>query len=656
MTTSKEAIPILRGELQKFLDRANRFMVAVQWKPKVGVFQKEADGQKSPMQQYKERVGEIKEDEVSVLNAARSVAGGEQVLFPDNLNNALRAVRTGIQLGLRIVELYGKASNLDALMEQNNRGSLLERQKEEFRGKQQTAAAIALFTTAYYIVTEIAPRMRDADTVITDFRGIPEIVLRGPIESMQCAMFYYGAYLEKGRPVTTEKEFLQITHQYWKGILDEVKLRKDSLQYAEPFTDRTYKLEESEFDINGFETELCRSRISIPVKRVLFSQIVGNELAKHDADQLTERMICFNPKEKRNPMFDLGGFPTIRMWRGKPGGGKSTMIAATATKLTDLCEWLEYPFLFWQMPDTIISYLQGKTAENMANWMAPLHDPSLLVFGVIDDAEMVLGSRSRQNVSEGNELAVGVYLRQSESAIAIWYGGSTLILATNLPEKLDPAVLSRVQLSTNIDGAKTSHDFMDQSRLWLQQYIEVDPTFVDITPPPDYEYFSDQKFTRKIVEAKKSGQPSGLAISDVLRKIADQYDRSDHRFFGALFTSMLAVHPKFSSRDITNIQRIVSARIMDFDFPRIWFDKPGEFFHQPYDKKRSILVEMMRSTMNGKPLSEIYYEEAIRYMEELVQIGDMARQRRIEERVEEIEIYNAANELVDARKLGGVQK
>lgn len=648
MERIKEAIPIQRGELKEYLERCNQLLQGVKWTPKKDIVSQTKPAMAPGTPQWREPLhASPNEERISILQSARKVSS-DQLLLPDNLNRALLAVRTGIQLGFHVFTLYGRAANMDTLMEQNNKGLLTDGQKTEFRSKHQTASAILLFVLAYYVVAELEKQTGDMENVSVEFRGIPEMTLLNPLSALQCALYYYGAYLEKSKSVATEKEFVKMTLLYFRGILDELRLRKDSLLYTEPFTSCTYKLEESDFTLNGFETELSGGRISVEFNRVSFSEMVGNRDAKHHAWRLSERLICYNPEEKRNPMFDLGGFTTVIMGHGKPGTGKSMLIAATATRLDELCRNLGIPFLFWQMPDTMISSFQGKSAENMQEWMNALKDPSRIVYAPIDDAENNLEERTRQGVSEGVRQLIGVFLRNTESASAIWRGNAIIALYTNIPDQIDKAVLSRVQSRTTIDGAITVHDFIDQDYLWWKRYQEIDPGFVNLSDPADYSYLTDQKLVRSLSDLNEyTGEPSEANIREAIRKVRGRYEPTKHTFFGNLFAEILKTYPSFSSRDVRNIQKAVDMRIMDFDFPKEWFETPDEFFRKSYGEKRAMLIELIKSNMKGLSFAEIRYQETVRYIEEMIRITDKGKRRRIAEAREQMEIQKEARVLCE---------
>ena len=247
------------------------------------------------------------EQRISLLQIAHQLSR-DPVLLSDDAHRVLSVVRRGIQIGAHLSKLYGKASNLETLIEQNQRGGLADPQKAEFRAKYQSAAAIALFSLAYTVAWELASyKAEETANVGVELGPLPELTLRSPVEAIDCTLYYYGAFLERSGAVTNDLELVRATSLYFRAVLDEIKLREGALEFVEPFVTRTYKLEGSELTIDGFATDLGGTEAGIEFNRVELHQIVGNRDAKHWARRLAERLVCYDPASKRNPMYDLAG-------------------------------------------------------------------------------------------------------------------------------------------------------------------------------------------------------------------------------------------------------------------------------------------------------------------------------------------------------------
>jgi hypothetical protein len=319
------------------------------------------------------------------------------------------------------------------------------------------------------------------------------------------------------------------------------------------------------------------------------------------------------------------------------------IIAAIATLLADQCQALGLPFLFWPMPDTIVSTFQGGSAERMMQWMTVLKDPARIIYAPIDDAENNLEDRTRQGVSAGVREVIAVFLRNTEGAYAVTRGNAVIELYTNLPDQIDRAVMSRIVGRTYIGGAREWRDFLDQDHLWWRRYEALDPHFVDLADPPDYEYLADQKLVARLSEiARHAAAPAEATIGEIFERTKAKHPLTGQRFFAEFYAAVKQVYPFFTSRDVRNVQRAVDGRIMDFDFPPGWLAEPETFFRQRYERKIDMLKELMRESMRGLSFAEVRLQETVRYVDGMVRIADTAHRRKVDEAAEQLLIHAEA--------------
>ncbi|NNK41006.1 MAG: AAA family ATPase, partial [Winogradskyella sp.] len=494
--------PIKRSELDMLREEASSYLKSVQWEQGQRAKNKSKEPKEESILLYLSRAnnGSKSSDVVSV---SKTVLGLKKRLLPESvalpvyLNQTLFAVQEGITLGLWIRDSYYDASGLSSL---NERKSTLDSNgKREYESKLHTATAFMLFSIAYKILNDLKPFASDDLSVMKQkFAGLPEVSIWSPIKGISCNLFYYDKYLNHPEIIKSDKDVIDFSVVFFEALIAEIQLRKSTLEYTETIVDRTYKLENSEFAVSGWNNVFEGVAKSVEFNQIQFEQIVGNKDAKHFARRLTERMLSYDFTEKKNPFQELGGFMPVFMGYGIPGTGKSMLIAAIATRLKEHCDRLEIPFLFHPMPDTLISTFQGGSAEKMVEWMKPLQDPTRLIFAPIDDAENNLQERTAQGVSAGVKEVIGVFLRYTEGAYAVNYGNSAIGLFTNLPEMLDKAVISRVQGRFKIDGARTENDFLDQDHLWWRKFNKTIPDFVNMDDPEGYDYLSDQGLARTL--------------------------------------------------------------------------------------------------------------------------------------------------------------
>jgi hypothetical protein len=647
--TDAPPVPIKSDQLSEFTSRANALLAKVEWQPKAGITSQTTPAPGSAPTYRESSLTPATTESVSLLKIARTISRDEALLSTD-VNAVMQAVREGLKIAMYLSKLYTEASGLDRLIEQNQRGGLTDAQKGEFRGKYTTASVISVFVTAYYVTSELADyKAEELGNIQLDFQGVPEVSLQNPVRALQCLLFYYGMYADSGA-VKTDLDFVKMTQLYFRAVIDEIKVREESFEHEEAFTNQVYKLEHGDFHVHGFEVDIKGGETSMEFNRVELSAIVGNREAKHSARRLVERLLCYDVATKQNPFNELGGFSTLRMGYGKPGTGKSLQIAATATMLSDYCKVLNIPFLFWPMPDTIVSTFQGGSAERMVAWMKPLRDSSKIIYAPIDDGENNLEDRTRQGVSAGVREVIGVFLRYTEGAYALNHGNTAIEIFTNLPDQIDKAVLSRIVSRFAIDGAEKWEDFLDQDHLWWRKYVKIDADFIAMKDPKDYTYLAAQALLASVSEMQNKQEPKEESIKVVFNKIKSQYDISEHRFFASLYEEIHKAFPFFTSRDVRNIQQAVNNRIMDFDMPKEWFENFELFFSKDYDTKKNMLTELMKGNMKGLSFADVRLQEAVKYLDNMVRIASVTRERKIDDMVEDVLMRGEVAKRVDAKE------
>ncbi len=645
--------PISLNELAALRNEATSYLKGVQWEQGSKAKSRDKKQQDSSILLYLSKANGTAANEV--VSVSKTILSLKKRLLPDSvaipvhLNQALYSLQEGLTMGIWLKDSYYDASGLSHLNERKS--SLDTTQRREYDAKLQTATAFMLYGIAYRILFDLKPMVSDDLSVMKNkFAGIPEVSLMSPLKGISCLLFYFEKYLDHPEIITSDEEVLNFTVVFFEALIAEIQMRINSLEYTETITDRTYKLEKSEFVVSGWENVLEGTAKSVEFNKIQFEEIVGNRDAKHFARRLTERMLSYDFTAKKNPFQELGGFMPVFMGYGIPGTGKSMLIAAIATKLKEHCDALEIPFLFHPMPDTLISTFQGGSAEKMVQWMKPLQDPGKLIFAPIDDAENNLQERTAQGVSAGVKEVIGVFLRYTEGAYAINYGNSSIGLFTNLPEMLDKAVISRVQGRFKIDGARTIPDFVDQDYLWWNKLNENMPNFVNMKNPDNYTFLSEQGLAKNLGEIlNRSDKPTADKVLEIYERTEAKHATDTHLFFAELYKNIQEAFPFFSSRDIRNIQSAISLRLTDFDLPEAWFEDASLYFKKDYDAKFAMLQDLMKQNMKGLNFSDIRRQEVVRYLDNVATIADTDFKRKVENRVHDLNVSLEANRIFENR-------
>ena len=638
-------IPIDHNQLDKYNDSSNYLIKSVSWNPSKSARKKGDEKKGGATWMSSTGTGSSKPETVSLWKTAY-VTMDEELLLPEGANHVLTVVRKALKIGMHVGDLYKQSSGLEQLGHLNKTGNLSKEQEPEFKEKRMTWAAINVFSAAYYIFWELSSyRTEDVSKVNLVLPQSSEINLLSPTKALNCTLYYYVKSLTDSGQVTNELDFIKMTILYFESVLREIEHRREgALRHTESFDNKHYKLVDSEFSINGFNMSLEDPSVSVEFNKVDINNIVGNTIAKYEAERMVWRVLCYDFETKKNPILKLGGLPTVTMGYGKPGTGKSLLIAATATLFEERCRWLGIPFKFLPFPDNIISTFQGGSAERTIPWMkAVWQDPTSIVYGPIDDAENNLEERTRQGVSAGVREVIGVFLRYTEGAYAIKRGNSVIQLYTNIPEQIDKAVLSRVMKRFPVEGAKTREDFIDQEYLWWREIAEIDPEFIKTKLHVDYEYMSAQDVLRHVTLAYEKLASSRVdIIHSLYEKANDKHKVNSHDFYAHLYELVLDEFPSLSSRDIRNINSAVSARIMDFEFEKDWLEDPERFFKKSYDDKYNMLKELMKANMNAVSFEEIRIQETIQYLDNMAMIASQEFDRQVEATIKSYKVEAAA--------------
>jgi hypothetical protein len=248
--------PIKQNELDMLRDEASGYLKSVQWEQSARAKNKDKDAKEDSILLYLSRANNG--SNLSITSVSKTILSLKKRLLPNSiaipvyLNQTLFAVQEGITLGIWIKDNYYDSSGLSSL---NERKAALDAQgKREFESKMQTATAFQLFATAYKVVYDLKPHASDDLSVMNQkFAGIPEVSLLSPLKGNACSLFYYDKYLGHPDIVKSDKDVLDFTVVYFEALMDEILLRKSSLEYTETIEDRTYKLENSEFVVSGWE-------------------------------------------------------------------------------------------------------------------------------------------------------------------------------------------------------------------------------------------------------------------------------------------------------------------------------------------------------------------------------------------------------------------
>ncbi len=571
-------------------------------------------------------------------------------ILPEDASITLNTMRRGIAIGLYLSQLYMDAAGLTDLKRRISSEKLSTQESADFRAKQSTAGAIAAFAAASYVLWRLGSyREEDQAKATVQFRGVPDLHLTDPINGLKCFVFYLCGYLDSGQ-VQTPAEMLKMIVTYSEAYAQAIHDRAGSFTAADHYTSRDYRLVGQEFTLSGFELISRGTTASAVFRDVKFEDIVGNQEAKHKVRRVLRDLIAYDFDSQRNPMVEkFGCFQPVRMGAGKPGTGKTLLIAAAGTELKKRGDHLGLRVRLCPAPGNLIDSYQGRSGVRFLDWFKVFHDPNWLTYMPMDEAETYLPDRERQGVSSGQQEIVKGFLEGTEGAGTIIRGNAVVEVYTNIPDVLDPAVLSRISDRMEILGATTVEDVLDQNWLWFRKLGAVSPGFIDLNEYTKYKRMSAQRARASLSDIIEE-QGALVAKDEFLREcvglLEKECSKKDEFFYAKLFFKLRERYSFITSRDLRNIQRAVDVRLNDFDYPDEWYDERNAFVAKSYDEKAGMLGELVKGSLKGKSFSDVMYQETVKYYDTSIALIRRGELRRIDDMVKEHRLREAAQKKI----------
>ncbi|MCI0533210.1 hypothetical protein L0Y49_03240, partial [bacterium] len=296
----------------------------------------------------------------------------------------------------------------------------------------------------------------------------------------------------------------------------------------------------------------------------------------------------------------------------------------------------------------------GVSARVAADYYRVFENPNFVIYAPADEAERYFTSRNDRNQSEGNRLVITEHLTATEGGTAFAFrirGNAVIEHLTNLAHQYDDAVLSRMMLRTKLSGPQTVEDHLDMGRLWHEKIEKDYPWFVNLKKPDGYTWFA----TQGMVETKQTigtlqTMPKTPRIAEIFAEVDGVHGRDEHVFLATVFNRVQKVYPKFTARDERNIYDRINGFIMNVDIPKEWMANPKLYFLKSYKVKYGMLGELKEANMKTINLAQLQTSVTIEYLDNMAEIADTDRERRIAALVEEAEIHDEANRRLVQRK------
>lgn len=585
-------------------------------------------------------------------------ARGKTGVLTESTNLALNAVYDGVCLAYVLVAAYGQQSGMDDMEKLSQAKTLPSDRAAELSVKREICAAVAVYGAARYILWALSKHRADEVQAGKSSKA-PTVTINLNNRVAALKQLCWSVALVADSIGPDEVALLRALEEACEQAVTFVVSRATTQNWPDPFASASYLLEGTDFTVDGFHDGGSVSITTVEFEPTRAEDIVGNQDDKRDSVSRAKRVCLFDFERERNPLCDLGPFAWLGLLFGEPGTGKGMHMRFMATLMGDLCARRGVPFNLCPMPD-VVNSLQGQSAKDTRAWFKALMNRKAINLGTVDDAEIVFADRGGDNISEGSRLATSTFLTETDGLGTIVRGNTLLELLTNLPGQLDRAVLSRFTYRGELKGARGLHDILDQQALWLKKMA---PLFPDdkldkLVEIGGYTLFSDQALQLVGIPSQRAGgagperyAPRQRIVEEALRAARARFTSGNPLELPSIVCAEFQGRDKrLSSRDLTNIQKVVSALLMSFEIPDEWFDKPDLFFAKTYEDRVAMLRGLARDYCHGRSLAELLLDETLRYLDTFAQIGNEEEERQVVQLLKRAKVSEEAQRRLAEKK------
>jgi energy-coupling factor transporter ATP-binding protein EcfA2 len=539
---------------------------------------------------------------------------GDNLVSPRQAH-ILQALRRALATGLLVSDQYAEQTGLSALMKDNLEGKLSSSKQADFSEGLAASAVISLHVFANMASFLLASAHADGSDLTVEIGDVEEVLT----DNAQLALT--GALWELDQDIAlfadSEDKLLPVVTAFLEKLMDKVALRAANLPRLKPFTSVSYRVEEDNFDINGF-TPFARaqsSKLTMTFKKP--HEVVGNHIAKYQAMKLSKMLMAYDFERKLNPFAELGGFIFTFMGDGAPGTGKTTLIQMMAGLISEYCANAGYAFRYQNLSTDSIDSYQGKSAQNAKAFINNVIDPNVIGFGTIDDIDQLAGKRGDRQSSAGQLEITAVLMESFAGANTVVRGNCTFGMFSNYPENVDDALRQRAGARFLVDGPQTREDYIDILHLLMGKNHDI--------PVGKHDLFAAQQIKKAVAASYDSyARPKEDGLIEVYDKVSKDIGKLDTiAKLGTYLKGIQEADSRFTGRAIKNITDAVKVRAMDFELPDEWMEKPDLFLTKDYDTKKKMIADLSQPITVEMVIQEInrYADSEFRYADKSDEIA-----------------------------------
>jgi len=568
---------------------------------------------------------------VHIINRVQE-ADDDDILVSPMQANVLNSLRRALATSMVVADQFADHTGLSQLLKDNLEGGLAASRKSEFTELLAASSVISLHVFANMASFLLANAHADASDVNVEVGEVEEVLTDNAHLALTGALWELDQDLAIF--ATSEDKLIPTVTAFLEQLMEKVGLRASNMARLEAFTSVNYRVEDDDFNINGFTPSGrgTSSKLTMTFKKP--NEIVGNHIAKYQAMKLAKMIMAYDFDRKLNPFVDLGGFIFTFMGDGKPGTGKTILIQMMAGLIHDYCQNAGYPFRYQNLSTESIDSYQGKSAQNAKAFFNNVIDPNVIGFGTIDDIDQLAGKRGDRQSSAGQLEITAVLMESFAGANTVVRGNCTFGMFSNYPENVDDALRQRAGARFLVDGPQTREDYIDILHILMGKNHKI--------PLGDHKLFETQQLKKAVArsfEAHSKPQEEGLI--KVYEQTTKELGKLDTLAkIGTYLDNIQNVDERFTGRAIKNITDAIKVRAMDFELPDEWMEKPDLFLLKDYDTKKDMIADLSVPITVDMVMQEInrYADSEFRYADKSDEIAienmvrDFGRQEEAKKR------------------------
>ncbi len=532
----------------------------------------------------------------------------------------LHGLRRALAIALAVGEQFAEATGLADVRRANLAGSLAEARKTEFTellGAEALAVGHVFANATAFLMgphgSEVSVEVGEIEEVLTDNSLL---ALHGALWELDQDIAAHAS--DDARLVATVAAFAE-------QLMEKITLRAQNAGRLEAFTGASWRVEEDDFTIRGFEAAAKGKSTTLTMTFKKPHEVVGNHIAKYQALKLSKMLMAYDFDRRLNPFAELGGFIFTFMGDGKPGTGKTTLIQMMAGLINEYCQNAGYAFRYQNLSTDSIDSYQGKSAQNAKAFINNVLDPGVIGFGTIDDIDQLAGKRGDRQSSAGQLEITAVLMESFAGANTVVRGNCTFGMFSNYPENVDDALRQRAGARFLVDGPQTREDYIDILYLLMGKNHDI--------PLGEHEVYAAQEIKKAVAASFEShSRPHEEGLLKVYDRVSKDIGALDTiAKLGTYLKGIQEADERFTGRAIKNITDAVKVRAMDFELPDEWMEKPDLFLFKDYDTKRAMIEELRQ------PITiEMVIQEINRYADSEFRYADKSDEVAIENAVREM--------------------